>query len=84
MFVKEDKNTKQQLFSTLKKNDKFSVTEEHRNKLHFKTYYNRNHFNYNDTSQYSCIFDQTNAALVSIKHFFQKHEFFHTFDQQYK
>ncbi len=49
MFVKEDKNTKQQLFSTLKKNDKFSVTEEHRNKLHFKTYYNRNHFNYNDT-----------------------------------
>ncbi len=29
---------------------------------------------FNNISQYRCIFDQINAALVSIRDFFQKHK----------
>ncbi len=46
-------------------NDAENSAVHHRNKLHL------NYFKYNN-SNFSCIFDQTNAALVSSRNFEHK------------
>ncbi len=55
-------------------NDTENSALHHRNKLHFKMYYNKKYILIcNNVSKYSCIFDQINAALLSKRDFFQKH-----------
>ncbi len=52
----------------------------HRNKLHFKIYLKRNQLIWNKIIFHNitvyCIYDQINAALVSIRVFFKKISFF--------